>query len=138
MEPSAELEALYRQCCDAMSNGDGAFFEHTFSQEEGVVAIGTDPEEWWRGYATISRVFRSQLQQMEGIRIVADTPLAYSDGPVGWVAGRPLLKLPDGTETQVRLTAIFQKEQDGWRIVQWHFSMGVPNEEVIGESLTTR
>jgi hypothetical protein len=68
---------------------------------------------------------------------LADTPLAYSDGSIGWVAGKPIIKLSDGAGIPARLTAVFQKEGEGWNIVQWHFSMGIPNEDAIGETLTT-
>ena len=138
MEPSTELKGLYLRICEALSSGDYAFFERCFSQGDGVLAIGTDPTEWWPGYATITSVFKAQLEEAGGFQVVADAPEAYRDGSIGWVAGRPTLKLPDGTEMPVRLTAVFQEEQDDWKIVQWHFSIGIPNEDSIGETLTTQ
>ncbi len=137
MEPSDELKDLYRQCCEAMSNADGAFFASTFSQNEGVVAIGTDPVEWWAGHPKISRVFQAQLRETGGFKVIADDPLAYRNGPTGWVAGRPMMTLPDGTEIATRLTVVFQQEPDGWKIVQWHASLGVVNEDVVAGRLTT-
>lgn len=138
MEQSAELKELYLRICEAQSNGDYAFFELCFSQKDGVLAIGTDPSEWWSGYATITKVFKAQLKEMGGCQVLADTPQAYRDGSIGWVAGQPTLKLPDGTEMSVRLTAVFQKEQNDWKIVQWHVSTGISNEDLIGETLTTQ
>ena len=133
MEQSSELKELYLRICEALSSGDYSFFEDYFSQEAGVLAIGTDPTEWWSGYATITKVFTAQLKEMGGFQILADTPQAYRDGSIGWIAGHPILKLPYGKEMPVRLTAVFQKEQNGWKIVQWHFSIGIPNEDSIGE-----
>ena len=138
MEQSSELKALYVRCCEAQTNGDYSFFERHFSQKDGVIAIGTDPTEWWTGYATITRVFKTQLEEIDGIEVRPDTPQAYSDGSIGWVAGQPTLRLPDGTEMPLRLTAVFQKEQDDWKIVQWHISMGITNEDLVGERLTTQ
>ena len=138
MEQSTELKELYLRICEAMSSGDYSFFERCFSQKDGVLAIGTDPTEWWAGYATITRMFKAQLKETGGFQILADTPQAYSDGSIGWVAGQPTLKLPDGTEMPFRLTAVFQKEQNDWKIVQWHVSIGISNEELIGETLTTQ
>jgi hypothetical protein len=138
MEQSAELKELYLRICEALSRGDYAFFERCFSQKDGVLAIGTDPTEWWTGYAAITKVFKTQLKEMGGLQILADTPQAYHDGSIGWIAGQPTLKLPNGTEMPVRLTAVFQKEQHDWKIVQWHFSIGVSNEDAIGETLTTQ
>jgi len=137
MEQSAELKELYLRSCEALSRGDYSFFERYFSQKDGVLAIGTDPTEWWAGYANITRVFKAQLKETGGFQILEDIPQAHCDDSIGWVAGQPTVKLPDGTEMPVRLTAVFQKEQDGWKIVQWHFSIGISNENLIGETLTT-
>ena len=138
MEHSTELKELYLRSCEAQSSGDYSFFERYFSQKDGVLAIGTDPTEWWAGYATITGVFKDQLKETGGFQILADTPQAYRDGSIGWVAGQPTLKLPDGTEMSVRLTAVFQKEKSSWKIVQWHFSTGISNEDLIAETLTTQ
>jgi ketosteroid isomerase-like protein len=137
MKESTELKDLYIRLCEAQTNGDYSFFENYFSKKDGVLAIGTDPLEWWAGYDTITKVFKAQLKEVSGIQILADTPLAYSDGSIGWVAGKPTIKLPDGAEITARLTVVFQKETQGWKIVQWHSSMGIPNEDSIGETLTT-
>jgi len=138
MESSNELKALYLRSCEAISSGDYSFFERYFSNRDGVLAIGTDPTEWWSGYATITKVFKSQLKELSGLQLLADTPQAYRAGSIGWVAGQPILKFADGTEMPVRLTAVFQKEENRWKIVQWHFSMGIPNEDSIGEISTTQ
>ena len=138
MEQSTELKELYLRSCEAQTSGDYSFFERHFSQKDGVLAIGTDPTEWWAGYTTITKVFKAQLKETGGFQIIADTPQAYCDGSIGWVAGQPTLKLPDGTEMPVRLTAVFQKEKSGWKIVQWHFSTGISNEDLIAETLTTQ
>ncbi|MDY6950687.1 MAG: nuclear transport factor 2 family protein [Thermodesulfobacteriota bacterium] len=138
MEESTELKELYVQSCEAISKGDYGFFERHFSQKDGVLAIGTDPTEWWAGYAAITKVFKAQLEETGGFELLADTPQAYCEGSVGWVGGRPRLRLSDGTEMPFRLTAVFEKEQDDWKIVQWHFSSGVSNEDLIGDPLTTQ
>ncbi len=138
MKESNELKELYLRSCEAQSKGDYSFFERHFSQEDGVLAIGTDPTEWWAGYATITRMFKAQLQETGGFQILGDNPEAYTEGSVGWVAGQPRLKLPDGTEIPFRLTAVFRKEQEEWKIVQWHFSFGISNEDLLGKTLTTQ
>ncbi len=137
MQPSGELRDLYVRLCEAQTNGDHAFFERRFSSKDGVVAIGTDPSEWWEGFDTITRVFKAQLKEAGGFQVLADEPRAFSDGTVGWVAGRPTLRLADGMEIPLRLTAVFQHQPEGWKIVQWHLSAGVTNEDLIGRSLTT-
>ncbi|WP_018293783.1 nuclear transport factor 2 family protein [Mariprofundus ferrooxydans] len=137
MEQSSELKEFYLRICQAMSNADHAFFESHFSQRDGVLAIGTDPAEWWSGYSTITRVFREQLEEAGGFKLLADSPEAFHDGSIGWLAGRPVLKLSGGTELPMRLTAVLHKEQADWKIVQWHFSAGIANNDLIGQVLTT-
>jgi ketosteroid isomerase-like protein len=86
----------------------------------------------------VTKVFKAQFEEVGGFSIIAGTPQAYSEGDVGWAADRPKFKLPDGTEIPVRLTSVFRKEGNDWKVVLWHFSIGVRNEEVVGKTLTTQ
>jgi hypothetical protein len=138
MEQSNELIDLTRRSYEALSNGDISFLERHVSQEDGVLAIGTDPNEWWAGYDTIIRVFKAQLQEMGALTINASILQAYSDGNVGWGAGQLELRLEDGTVFPLRLTVVYQKQQGEWKIVQWHGSAGVANADVLGKDLTTQ
>lgn len=63
--------------------------------------------------------------------LVPGDPEAYSEGTVGWAADRPTLQLQGGT-VAVRLTAVLHREDDDWKFVQMHGSLGVPNEEPAG------
>ena len=62
---------------------------------------------------------------------------AYREGSVGWMGDRAAWRLQDGTEVPFRLTAIFHKENGDWKIVQFHTSVGVPNESTVGMALPT-
>jgi len=80
---------------------------------------------------------KTQVAEMGGlIAIVGSDPMAYSEGTVGWVADRPRFRLDDGTESPIRLTAMFHKEQGAWKMVHFHVSVGVPNEDLVGRELT--
>ena len=137
MEQSTELKEFTLRSYEALSSGDYSFYERYLSQEDGVLSLGTDPNEWWAGYATITKVFKAQLEEMGGFSIIDGAPEAYSEGSVGWVADHPTLKLADGTEIPVRLTAVYHKENNDWKFVQMHLSVGVPNEELLGRALPT-
>jgi hypothetical protein len=137
MEQSSELIELTRRSYEALSSGDISFLERHLSQQDGVLAIGSDPGEWWADYATIIRVFKTQLEEMGGLSIDVGDLNAYSDGNVGWAAGQPVLRLADGTSFQHRTTIVFQKQQGEWKIVHWHSSAGVPNADLVGKDLTT-
>jgi ketosteroid isomerase-like protein len=90
------------------------------------------------GYDTITRVFKTQLQEMGGIQVKAGDLNAFVEGNVGWVADRPTLRLPNGQAMPSRGTAVFHKEDGEWKIVQYHASIGVSNVEAVGKELTTR
>jgi hypothetical protein len=136
MEPSPELRELMFSLYKAMASGDYAFMERHFSASAGVLTIGTDPNEWWTDRETATRVFRAQLEEMGGFPIAAGDPQAYTEGTVGWVADQPRVTMP-GAEMRLRLTGVLRREGEDWKIVQWHISMGVPNEQALGQELTT-
>ena len=46
------------------------------------------------------------------------------------------MKLPDGTEIPFRITGVYHQENGEWKVVQWHASIGISNEEAIGQELT--
>ncbi len=46
--------------------------------------------------------------------------------------------LPDGSKLPFRMTAVFQKQEGQWRIVQLHGSLGVPNAETDSKASETK
>ncbi len=137
MERAPELEERTRQLYDAMGRGDADFLRDLVSRADGVTAIATDPEEWWEDYETITRIWGQQLAEAGGFVLEDANPRAYASGEVGWVADRPTFRLPDGTALPIRITGVYRREDGAWRLVQWHASIGVSNEEAIGMELTT-
>ena len=137
MQQSPELVDLVQRIYAALSNGDVSFFERHFSQQEGTLAIGTDPSEWWADYDTRMKVFRVQLEEMGNLTISTDGPQAYSEGSVGWAADRPSLHFADGTALPIRLSWVFHQEDTTWKIDQWHASTGMFNQDTLGKTLTT-
>jgi ketosteroid isomerase-like protein len=135
MEPSTELIDIVLRYYEAVSRGDTTLLEQLLSHEDGIVVIGTDPNEWWEGYENIMSTYKSQLKEMGGMAHIAGNPKAYCEGSVGWVMDHPKFKLPDGKEIRSRLTAVFHREDGQWRIIHYHASIGVSNEEAIGKAL---
>lgn len=135
MEPSEELREFILRLYQAMSSDATEFVRH-ISQQPGVVAIGTAPNEWWNDYPAISRIFRIQFEEIGGLSVADANPQAYRAGDVGWIADQPTLHLATGMAVPIRLTVVFVKEPDGWKIVQWHASIAVGSEESVGQELT--
>jgi hypothetical protein len=137
MEQSAELRDLTLRLFEAWTSGEFSFFERYLSQQDGVLVIGSDPDEWWDDYDTIAKVTSTQIEEMAGVSIVDNDPQAYSEGTVGWVSDHPTFQFPDGTKVPFRTTLVFHQEGGEWKLAQMHHSIGVPNEAAIGQELTT-
>ena len=133
MKQSDELQKLVLDLYERFSSGDMvSFVKRCYSQHDGVLAIGTDPGEWFEGYESIMKVY-SQMPDGSGLKIKAGDVKAYSEGTVGWVADISAFVLPDGREIPFRHTIVFHKENDEWKVVQDHSSVGVPtNDELFG------
>lgn len=137
MERSPELRDLTVRVYQAIAGGDADFFDQLVSRQEGLIAIGTDPTEWWADYRSFVGALRAQLREMGGgFPVAPGDPQAYREGPVGWVADRGTLTLPDSPAIPLRLTLVFHQEGGAWKVVQWHASLGVANEEAVGQTLT--
>ncbi len=127
MDRSPELRDLLLGFYEALSKGDASFIDRHFSVAEHARGIGTDPGEWWQGHR-VADAWKEQLKAMGGsMPLVAGDPEAYADGAVGWAADRPTLQLQGGA-VQVRLTAVFHREEGQWKLIQVHGSLGIPNE----------
>jgi hypothetical protein len=136
MTPSPEVRDLISSAYEVLTTGEG-HPEELFADEEGVLAIGSDPEEWWNGSERIAAAFRAQGEALRGSRVENSDPIAYAEGDVGWVSDRPTMVMPDGTPVSFRITATAVRTGGTWRFVQWHGSVPVPNEDVVGSDLPT-
>ena len=132
MEPSVELESAVLRLYDAMAAGDLGAIERLFSRREGVLAIGSDPAEWWAGHDAIVSAFAAQLAETGTRRIVPGELRAFVEGAVGWAVDRRTMLLRNGKELTVRETTVFHREEGEWKIVQFHASLAVSNEEAFG------
>ena len=136
MKQSAQIRDMLVQFYDGFSRGDAAALLDLISSEEGVLTIGTDPQEWWDERDKLRRAFEAQMKELGGARLVAGNPQGYEEGTVGWASDRPTIRMADGTEVATRITAVAHREGARWKLVQTHISLGAANEEVVGQTLT--
>lgn len=131
MKRSAEIEQLTRDFIAALERGDIAFIERTTSREPGVVAIGSDPNEYATDYERIIRLM-SESTPGAGLQIHVrlNQIRGYEHGEVGWGDGTGAFE-HDRESVEVRFTLVLLREKDGWRVVQSHASIGVPNDRMF-------
>lgn len=137
VQPSEELCALMRRFYDACAEGDAETIANLFSESPAVLAIGTDPGEWWTDQASIVGVWDAQMSEFGGFNFQSRALQAWVQGPVGWVADQVMLGMPDGSEQAIRLTAVLHLERGQWKFIQYHLSAGTGNEALLGVELTT-
>jgi hypothetical protein len=137
MQPSAELRDFMVRYWEAFSTADISLLEAHISAEIGVLGIGTDPSEWYED-ADVRRVVKEQLQAAGAVSVRSGEVRAFEEGSVGWLADRPTFTVPGGASFTVRFTAVAHREDGEWKLVQAHTSVGVPNEQLIGQDLPTR
>ena len=135
MERSTELAAILQSIYTAVSNGDADTLTGMLSGRDGLVFIGTDPDEWFDDGDTIKAMVRAQAAA--GVKVRAGTISAYEEGTVGWVADQATFVMADASEVPFRITAVFHRENGTWRLVQEHASIAVTNEDALGVTLDT-
>ncbi|MBI4787203.1 MAG: nuclear transport factor 2 family protein [Chloroflexi bacterium] len=137
MQQSNEIRELTLALYRAMSSGDADAINRMLSREPGLTTIGTDPKEWWTGYETTAQVFAAQMREAGGaFPIAGGDPQAWSEGTVGWAADRAAFAFPGSTPIPFRLTTVWRRERGEWKLVQFHSSIGIANEETVGKELT--
>ena len=139
METSAELRMAVERFYELFVSGDESVAERYVENIDGLLVIGTDPREWWADYESVIVALKAQAGELGdiGMKIRRDQEIrAYQEGSIGWAADRPIFVFPDGSEVEMRVTAVFIEQVGGWKLAQWHASFGVDNEDAIGKGLT--
>jgi hypothetical protein len=127
LEPSQELLHALQALYIAMSSGNHHFVESFYSLQDGGVFLGTDESEYWTDASRHNADVRSFFDGSEGRSAWATgpEPVARCEGSVGWTVDRPTIRLPSGERIQARVTLIWHREGDAWRIVHSHASIGM-------------
>ncbi len=125
MEESAGAREAWLNFCDRLSATDSDSFDDIVADDAKLI-IGTAPAEWVEDGPQMRSGFET-----EGYAMRPDDPQAHEEGSMAWVVDQPLLVFPDGTSVPTRLTAVMRRDAGKWKIVHAHFSVGVPDEEVV-------
>jgi ketosteroid isomerase-like protein len=135
MERSAEVEQAVNELYDALQSGDIDTFASRLTDD--AVVIGTDPDEWWQGRQAIAQAFGAQSEAMEGgFNVEPGDIVGYALGDVGWFSARSAFVVEQG-KVPFRHTGVLVRDGGGWKTAQSHVSIGVPNEEAMGQELPT-
>lgn len=124
MQESTAIRSALLNFYAKRSVGDAVSFEELVSAEP-TAFIGTAPGEWFADRERLRRGFAWAVRLDAG-----PEPRGWEEGTVGLAADEPTMTLPDGTTIRTRLTMLFRNEEGSWKVFGYHFSAGVPDEEV--------
>ena len=130
MKRSTEIAATVQRFYDALNTGDAETVTDLMSTADGMLMIGTDPDEWITDHKTMTDLLAAQVSS--GVKVRGGDLQAFEEGTVGWMSDRAAFILPDGTDVPVRFTGVLRKEDGQWRMIQSHASLAVSNEEGLG------
>lgn len=126
MTPSPEILETMLQLYRHMLAGESDAANALISTDPSTLLIGS-AGEWVDDQAVMRGTYQVDT---EGL-IAGDHPVAYANGDVGWFADQPSWRFADGSEAQMRMSAVLQREAGGWRMVHSHLSVGVPDNECV-------
>jgi hypothetical protein len=125
MQESTAVTDAWLRFCEGVSNGRVEQFDDVVSQEAKLI-IGTAPGE----IVSDRKAMRFGFET-EGVTLDCRSPRGFEEGSLGWVVDEPRFGFPDGSGMDCRVTAVTRNEGGTWRLVHAHFSVGVPDEEVV-------
>jgi SnoaL-like domain len=126
MAPSTEIRDTVLEFCRHMLAGEADEANDLISRDPSLVFIGSAGE--WVDDQDALRAGR--LDPGEGLEPSAK-PVAYANGDVGWYADNATWHFADGTSAEMRMSAVLQHENEGWRIVHAHLSVAVPDDQCV-------
>lgn len=126
MAVSAEIRDTVLQMYGHMLAGESDAANELISRDPALVFIGS-AGEWIDDQATL----RAGTQVPGEGLMAGPHPVGYANGDVGWFADQPTWQFADGTSADMRLTAVLQHEAAGWRIVNVHMSVAVPDDQCV-------
>jgi ketosteroid isomerase-like protein len=117
-ERARDVEEVVRTWLEAKQAADADGIARRLSAYKGVLAIGTDADEWFSGVDA----FAGAHTGAPGFTAALNTLEAHRHGPVAWAALDADVETGEPGGLPVRLTLVLVEELDGWRIVQSHAS----------------
>ena len=128
--PQDEVRKVLDEMIEAQNAGDTGRLRSMLSERPDAVHIGTDAEEWWTSGQVVDAV--AAASGGDDIRAVADDIDVHIHGDIAWAEGRGRFTRADGAEQPVRMTGVLVREDNQWKVVQSHASIGVPNADIFG------
>ena len=126
MTPSPEIKSAMLEFYRRVLAGEADAANDIISRDPATVFVGSAGE-----WVDDQDALRSgTLPAGEGLE-VGPAPVAFERDDVGWFADQPTWIFADGSRAPMRMSAVLQREEPGWRIVHTHLSVAVPDDQCV-------
>ena len=127
MPASVELVNLYRKFLDDVSRGNQGAVAALLADDPGVILVGTAQDEFVEGRDAVISLVARVIEA--GVQLVPGSPLGHENGDTGWVVDRSHFTWK-GSKVADRMTAVFTRTENSWRLVHLHHSVGIPDDKL--------
>jgi ketosteroid isomerase-like protein len=129
-----ELNALLLQYYTAVTNADVDFIDNITSHNPEVTLLGTDPTEIFIGHDSVIGFWQGLFAFLGGglttVPGAGSPDVITRKDEAAWLVDTQSKWVFPGGDQPFRLTVVFRKEQGQWKLIQQHYSIGVPNAEL--------
>jgi SnoaL-like domain len=130
VDRAPEVEQLLRDLMARAKAGDAPGVGELFAPGAATLLVGSEPGDWYAGSEPAIVHLRESLEKYGAVPFEPDAPVAWSEGTVAWFADRPTIAFPQ-VRIPIRITGVAVRGAEGWRIIQIHFSSGIPDEPLL-------
>jgi hypothetical protein len=123
MERCSDVENLLVKLYRASDLDELTALNTLIAESEATVAIGTGRQDWWTGREAVVGALREHRDPGSGLTIEPGEPVAWRDGTIAWFTDNPTLRLHEAA-IGARCTGVAVLENEVWRAVQMHLSIG--------------
>jgi len=100
-----------------------------FAHSPELVAFGTDWDEKFLGWDQYKDVHRVQFSALKSFKFQTRELEVRLNRETAWASDRPHWEIEtksgEKVKQDVRTTAVLKKMDSGWKVVQWHVSVGL-------------
>ena len=129
-------DLIIEKMWNSFEKGDHKMFAETMAQDSDMITFGTDASERWDGWDELQNSVKKQFQAFDILNVKRmNKNIHFSkSGEVAWFSEIVDWEfLVDGQKQVVkgvRYTGVMEKREDGWKIVQFHSSVGIKGQAI--------
>jgi ketosteroid isomerase-like protein len=132
--PKDELSLFIRDWYYAASEGQVDVFLSRFLQDDSTTYFGTDPHELWYGYEQIKENIQENFRTYGKWTVMSKNLQVHRVGDAALFTDEVELAARFGGSSiaeDARMSGVLVKKEGEWKIAQVHFSLGIPNRDLL-------